>query len=283
MRPEDRFTTAREMALEIERTCSPATVTETADWVESIANDVLAARAAMVADMEAGALATSTENPEGHVLAVLGSGGSGPHSTARLGDLGTARPSAAYGATLAAPPFMAMPPPMTPPYGAYPMEGPPVTQPSSISVSTGAMNRGLSEAPSPPKSAAVLTAFFVGLAFLAGTVVYASHHARTQAIPAFTDPPPPTGATGTAEPMPALTPAFDLTDADAGAHLVAPPPTPAQPPATAGTIAVQPPPTPRPQGGGRPIIRPKPAASGDDCIWYDSSGVKHYREKCLGK
>jgi hypothetical protein len=283
MRPEDRFTSAREMALEVERTCSPATVTETADWVESIASDVLGARAAMVADMEAGALSTGAENPEGHVLAVLGSGGSGPHSTVRLGEITAgARSSAAYGATLAAPPFMPMPP-MTPPYGAYPVEGPPVTQPSSISVSTGAMNRGLSEAPGRPKSPAVLTAFFVGLTFLAGTVVYVSHRARIQSTPTFADPQP---GTGTVEPMPALTPAFDLADADAGLRLATPGagPPPAGPTAgpTTTTTTTVPPSGQRERGGRRGTV-PKPATSGDDCIWYDSSGVKHYREKCLGK
>ena len=50
--PSERFATAREMAIEIERKLPPATGPEVADWLEAIAKDVLSSRAAMVAEIE---------------------------------------------------------------------------------------------------------------------------------------------------------------------------------------------------------------------------------------
>ena len=53
-KPEDRYATAREMALELERVCPPATGSEVGDWVERTANTVLRARHTIVAEIEAG-------------------------------------------------------------------------------------------------------------------------------------------------------------------------------------------------------------------------------------
>ena len=51
-RPEDRYDTARAMAVAIEREVTPAGVSEVGDWVEQIAKDVLVTRAQAVADIE---------------------------------------------------------------------------------------------------------------------------------------------------------------------------------------------------------------------------------------
>lgn len=51
--PKDRYPTAREMALELERVCPPATASEVGEWVERSARDVLKMRSNIVAEMEA--------------------------------------------------------------------------------------------------------------------------------------------------------------------------------------------------------------------------------------
>ena len=57
----DRFSTAREMAIAIERTVPPATATDVAEWVELTAQDVLLQRAGLVAEIESSA-STSVPN-----------------------------------------------------------------------------------------------------------------------------------------------------------------------------------------------------------------------------
>ena len=71
MQPEQRFSTAREMALEIERMCPPATASEVGDWVEHVALDVLNSRAAMVAEIESSGSHHHVEGDESHVMSVL--------------------------------------------------------------------------------------------------------------------------------------------------------------------------------------------------------------------
>jgi len=50
--PEDRFATAKQMALEIERCVAPATSSEVGEWVETAAQSVLRMRAERVAEIE---------------------------------------------------------------------------------------------------------------------------------------------------------------------------------------------------------------------------------------
>jgi eukaryotic-like serine/threonine-protein kinase len=50
--PHRRFATARAMALEIERRCSPATASEVGEWVEELASETLRSRASSVAALE---------------------------------------------------------------------------------------------------------------------------------------------------------------------------------------------------------------------------------------
>ncbi len=60
-RPEDRFDTAREMALAIQAAVSPARGMEIADWLKSCARETLTARAALIADMERTAVEETNE------------------------------------------------------------------------------------------------------------------------------------------------------------------------------------------------------------------------------
>jgi len=54
--PNDRFTTAREMALAIEQTIGLASPSEVGEWVEHIAADELGKRAARIAEIEQASL-----------------------------------------------------------------------------------------------------------------------------------------------------------------------------------------------------------------------------------
>jgi serine/threonine-protein kinase len=52
LEPEDRFGTAREMALALEECIQPATASQVSQWIERIASSVLALRAEQVAEIE---------------------------------------------------------------------------------------------------------------------------------------------------------------------------------------------------------------------------------------
>ena len=128
MQPEARFATAREMALELERKCPPATASECGDWVENIARDVLSSRAAMIAEIESSASMT-VGGQESHVMSVLNN-----HATSTFGSSSypearaQSRPSISGSGPGTGP---NIPMPYVSPYA--PLDGPPVTQPSSIS------------------------------------------------------------------------------------------------------------------------------------------------------
>jgi serine/threonine-protein kinase len=196
--PENRFATAREMALEVERKLPPATGSEVADWIESIAKDVLNSRAAMVAEIESSTSLSAAEPREGHVQSVLQAKTTlGPNDpAAMLGSSGHAPPAASG----SSPPTVtrldrSSPPPHNqtvampggPPTGhpSYPgmVEGPPVTQPSSISVATGTHGRRLeAERPAGRRTAvAALIGVLLGASVLASALVY-RHQQQTKAL-----------------------------------------------------------------------------------------------------
>jgi serine/threonine-protein kinase len=66
-RPEDRFETAREMMLALERCGPAATTARVGEWVESIAHDVLAARARTVTEIET---SEPSRPPSGEIKAI---------------------------------------------------------------------------------------------------------------------------------------------------------------------------------------------------------------------
>ncbi|MDF2694071.1 MAG: serine/threonine protein kinase [Labilithrix sp.] len=279
MRPEARFTTAREMAVELERKCPPATASECGDWVESIARDVLSSRAALVAEIESSA-SMMLEGRESHVMSVL-----------------NAKSTLGFSAGSVRPPMPSVPSaphhPTSTGFQPYPahVDGPPVTQPSSISVSTGSLGRARDgEASSRRSLIAALVGVMVGASVLASALVY--RQSRRASPDLLADP------------------ALTAEAADAGAPAVTLlPPTPIQPPASTATVvetesvdagvAHVPGKAAGGSGSGKPktggtstkptssVLPPPPSPSpSDDCTtpyWYDAQGVKHYKEHCLKK
>ncbi|MBX3190681.1 MAG: protein kinase [Labilithrix sp.] len=279
MTPEARFATAREMALEIERLISPATGSEVADWVEQVAEDVLSSRAAMVAEIESSA-SHAVEAREGHVQSVLSAKatlGPGNRSSESLPPQSVTRfdrPASSHAP--AAPTSQPVARSSVP----LPLEGPPYTQPSSISVSTG--THGTRRADGERRTVvAALVGVLLGASVLATALVWRTSRDRTVAD----DPPSPASET------PAETSPAPPAIADAGLVAVEPAPAVASsPPVTAAPVASPPPTKPSKPGARTPKTPASPAAAPatptDSCeppFWYDATGVKRYKPQCLGK
>ncbi|MBX3222785.1 MAG: protein kinase [Labilithrix sp.] len=269
MQPDARFATAREMAIEIERTCPPATTSECGDWLEVVARDVLSSRAALVAEIESSASMT-VGGHESHVMSVLnakatlgpGSSPSGPPSAPTLGPTRHGAPT---------------------PYPSYPgpFDGPPVTQPSSISVSSP-MGTAHHDPGNRRGVVAALVGIMLGASVLASALVYRNAKqtaAATQADPSdpsavvaeqtgTTTPPVATAVAPPTAPLTVTAPVVEIADAGA-------PSAPVKAAAGAG----------RPKSGGAKAPVPTAAPPVDDCTppyWFDSSGVKKYKPQCLG-
>jgi serine/threonine protein kinase len=313
--PNDRFATAREMAVEIERKLPPATGSEVADWVEHIAKDVLCSRAAMVAEIESSTSHVAVEPREGHVQSVLQAKSTlGPSQSAAM--LGQRPDSAAS----AAPQYRDAPPsqtmsmaggaPVARPSYHGPIDGPPVTQPSSISVASGSHGRlrEIENRGSRRTAIAAIVGVMLGASILASALVYrytvkpkaiadgstaldAGEVAATPATATVPSPPVPGPA--------AITEAADAAAAVATA--ASPAPAVAEPSSrtvgAAGTIAsvavTAKAPIKRPPSAAAPVKPAAPAAApvaapaaGPDCttpVWFDAQGVKHYKPQCLDK
>jgi eukaryotic-like serine/threonine-protein kinase len=176
MQPEARFETARAMALDLERKAPPATGSEVGDWVENIARDVLSSRAAMVAEIESSASMIVDAGRESHVQSVLNAKSTlGPG--ARLQQLADQPLSQR---SIPAPSSSRHPHSSTSPMGgpksgppSYPAPLPPVTQPSSISVSTGNLARqsGIDGGSSKRTAIAVLIGVMLAASVLATVLV----------------------------------------------------------------------------------------------------------------
>jgi eukaryotic-like serine/threonine-protein kinase len=313
MEPENRFATSREMALEIERKLQPATGSEVADWVEHIAKDVLNTRAAMVAEIESSASIYATDGRESHVQNVLsakatigpGTPGSNRMASAAAFAATQSNPSSPtlperhqHGQTIALP---GGPPVARPPYSG-PIEGPPVTQPSSISVTAG--TPGFPREQDRPGGRRTLVAAFIGVmlgaSVLASALIYREVKQSKKAIAGeasatptqngdtATPTTPSTATASTGGTATATTPEAG----DAGMIAADPGPTPvgSTPPAVstvvAGTVkpikpnTTRPPPNPTP----RPPAPPPPVAAPPECAtpyWFDAQGVKHYKSQCF--
>jgi serine/threonine-protein kinase len=273
MQPDARFATAREMALEIERKCPPATASECGDWVENTARDVLTSRAAMVSEIESSA-SLLVEGREGHVQSVLNAKATLPPAQGDSGSgYGLPTPATAIGSLLA------------------PL--PPVTQPSSISVSTGAISRTHEAGGRRRTVMVVLIGVMMGASMLVAALVYRQSKAEAEtphevvsvdpsAVPPTTDSsappiasPIPTPSVSAAPTPVAVTPVID-----AGAHVK---PSGPSTPTTSPAGGTKPPPV-------RTVTKPAPSPSvpsgNDDCstpYWYDQAGVKHYKQQCLNR
>ncbi|MBS2012311.1 MAG: serine/threonine protein kinase [Deltaproteobacteria bacterium] len=312
MDAESRFGSAREMALEIEKRCAPATASEVADWLETVAKDVLTSRAAMVAEIESSASMSVAEG-QGHVQSVLSAKATlQPGKVAspvvtdatRLERPSTQNPVSPMNPVLATTLQMANAP-ISRSSTPAPLDGPPVTQPSSISVATGPRGRGDSDAGGKRTLVAAIVGVMLGASVLASALVYrytqrAPQGERTSTDPSATavaaghgsatTPPPPLTSTATTltTPLP--------TEADAGA-------TETVAAATASASSTAAPTAPASTKGGAKggtgtknvkgtatatttaaPPEPKPADPKPDCqipFWYDATGVKHYRPECL--
>ncbi|HVJ90630.1 MAG TPA: protein kinase [Labilithrix sp.] len=283
MNTDVRFATAREMAIELERRCPPATASECGDWVEHVARDVLSSRAAMVAEIESGASMMSDER-EGHVRSVLNTPPGG----------GFALPATEPGPgsnQLVTGPHLAIPRGPHPP-----IDGPPVTQPSSISVSSAALGLPRQyDTNSRSVVLGVLVGIFMTSIVLVSAVLY--RQSRIDAAELSTEEPPSLSATPSATvALPDVAPSTSLSAPTAE---VTPPPIPS---ATASVELVVDAGAHRPHanpatashaGGGKSVkVGPVPKQSGtttaprvDDCatpFYYDSSGTKRYKPQCLG-
>jgi serine/threonine-protein kinase len=313
--PSDRFATAREMAVEIERKLPPATGSEVADWVEHIAKDVLCSRAAMVAEIESSTSHVAVEPREGHVQSVLQAKSTlGPSQSAAM--LGKRPDSAAS----AAPQYRDAPPsqtmsmaggaPVARPSYHGPIDGPPVTQPSSISVASGSHGRlrEIENRGSRRTAIAAIVGVMLGASILASALVYRytvkpkAIADGTAALDAGEVAATPGTATVPSPPVPGPAAITEAADAAAAAATAASPaPAVAEPsPRTvgaAGTIAsvavTVKAPIKRPPSAAAPVKPAAPAAApvaapaaGPDCttpVWFDAQGVKHYKPQCLDK
>jgi serine/threonine-protein kinase len=234
--------------------------------LESVARDVLDTRAAMVAEIESSASHHTTHD---HVASVLNAKATlhGPATGIALapgsGSPGTPRSNRPL---------------------PYPTDGPPVTQPSSISVSTGMGTKA-----SDGRKTAILV--LASVVFSASVLVGALVYRRTTKKAASDVVPEPTSSVSTIA-------RDDVVGVDAGTTTIAPPAAaaattaPTQPttpsstpsavsmPAASSTV-VKVPPRPKPKPTEKPVVTPP-----DECVtpyWYDAQGVKHYKPQCLGK
>ncbi|MFO0738714.1 MAG: serine/threonine-protein kinase [Labilithrix sp.] len=322
MDPSGRHATAREMAIEIERRLPPATASECADWLESIARDVLASRAALIAEIESSA---SHVVDESHIMSVLNAKATlGPssslvtnrnsssHDLSGSGSIPGVRQSAPQlNATMAMPQGVGPGTGMNmklqmPASGRYPMaiEGPPVTQPSSISVTSQSASSQQEKNNGTRNAIAAMIGVFIGATVLGGALWW-NHR---QAGPVAEDPTLPAPSASLAAPAPIVTTADPVHATPPGSSTL--------PPRDQGEIAdvvdAGSPKTPKPNpiepekriaNGGRPSTpgplkppAPPPApapqpnnnnsSANSDCAtpyWYDAQGVKHYKPQCLQK
>jgi serine/threonine protein kinase len=273
--PQARFATAREMAVGLERALQPATASDVGDWVEHVARDVLHSRAALVAEIESSASALSHD--ANHVMSVLQT-----HDTLQARRDEPTRVAGGGGS-------------MRPSYVAT-AEGPPVTQPSSISVSSAHH-----EDTGRKTAAAVAAGALIGLVLVGTAVAWkyvpALHHARSAATSASVahDPNTSASATATASATAAATTVATAASATLAEPNVAEDAGPAE--ATATSSATAPAESasavasaakgPRPVHHASTTTKPAPSSSeapAPDCTtpyWFDADGVKHYKPECV--
>ncbi len=186
------------------------------------------------------------------------------------------------------------------PRNMYPslVDGPPVTQPSSISVASGSQlkqhdggRRGGNRT-----AVAAIAGVLLGASVLASAVVYRSMQGKAKvssSTPATGDP---SGAAslGTATATATVALATPSEGSDAGLAAADPASSSTAPVAPVASVAPKASATskPRPQSvgaTGRPTatadVKPPPTVSADCTtpVWFDAQGVKHYKPQCLDK
>lgn len=169
--PEERFATAKEMAVELERAVPPATSSDVGEWVEVHAHVVLEQRAVRVAEIESGATDIPLE----------------------------ARPSGRIPAAVAVVANAENPTRIVSP--SNPDITPPVTQPSSLSVVTGTSSIPAAR-PSANNWAFVLGIAVLALLVIGGGVAFRYSKAPTTTVGAEPTPSAPVPSTGSAPSAP---------------------------------------------------------------------------------
>jgi serine/threonine-protein kinase len=242
----------------------------------------------MIAEIESNSsLAASASDGQKHVMSVLNAKNTlGPsHEPNAGGQMMTAVTQTMEGAT----PISAASSRSSVSYVPH-VDGPPVTQPSSISVSSptpGLESRGKG---GQRAIVALASGMLLGLVLLASGLLYMKH--RAAAADALVVGPTGTssGPTGLveADAGPLAVTTATTTTATATASAEPEPTATATATAAATTTAtakkaaigtgvkkVAPPPPPPPP--------PTPAADCNPGYWFDAQGVKHYKPQCLGK
>ena len=306
MDPAERFATAREMALEIERKLVPATGSEVADWVEHIASDVLITRATMVAEIESSTSMSAAEARDsshvqnvmqakstlmGHAVGLAGH--QHPPSVAtRLDRQSNAQQPQAQGLQQTMAMGQGAQPHFQRPMAPSLVDGPPVTQPSSISVASHAQLKPYDgDRRSGNRTViAAIAGVMLGASVLASALVYRNVQGKAKVVAtpvvATSEPTTPSAVTTIATtPAPVAAEAADAGAVATTIDPVAPVPIPSAIPKAAPKV-----PRPTPAGAGVKLTataEPKsPPAVSADCttpVWFDAQGVKHYKPQCLDK
>ncbi|WP_438001058.1 serine/threonine-protein kinase [Sorangium sp. So ce185] len=240
--PEDRFPTAREMALALEATGLAASTSEVGAWVASLAGEALSQRAALIAAIEPGAATPSAPPELGSALetagAALGTAGSALETAGAA--LGTAGAGPAEAAVASAPQPAAASPSRRR-WGAAAAAG------AALAIAAAAI--GFARAEAPPRASA-----------RAG-VAAAAARARVAARPAAL----PRGAQFAA--------GAGAPDASAA---------PAAPTAAAATAAPSAPAAKAAGAGARRLPRREPARDGcNPPFVIDGQGHKRYKRECF--
>ncbi|WP_437320172.1 serine/threonine-protein kinase [Sorangium sp. So ce385] len=246
--PEDRFPTAREMALALEATGLAASTSEVGAWVASLAGEALAQRAALIAAIEPAAAAPSAPPELG---AAVGTAGAGPAeaAVARLAEAaGTGAPQPAAAS------------PSRQRWGAA------AAAAAALAIAAAAIGFARAEAPVRARARAGVTAA-------------AAARARVAARPAALPHGAP-GAAGAGVPdasaMPAATAATAATATPGAPTAAAATAAPAAPSATAAPAAKA------AGAGARRLPRREPARDGcNPPFVIDGQGHKRYKRECF--
>jgi serine/threonine-protein kinase len=264
--PAARFPTARDLAIELERAMPPATASEVGDWVERTAHDVLATRAAKVAEVE-GAPAPPVDSQSLIQHIALSASQSGPPATAGSGPW----PPLPASVRLIQPiPRSA---PIEPAY--------PVTQPSSISVA----HTGLpAPAPASRLSVYALAAIAIG-GLLSLGVLGARWLGRDRGAPPVVAQEPATARDALPPPS---APPINLGLPGTTTQTVAPAGSSASTPASAAPSAPLAPQAGPPRATTKRPTPPRPPPSAaqppaNDCNppYFFEGGVKKYKPNCI--
>lgn len=278
MNPDERHGTARELAIELERSCPLATASEIGDWVQSIARDVLTSRAAKISEIESSAsLVIGRDGDDALTVLNTKPRSDAPVAVELPATLSPGRPPPL--------PHRAPPTPEAAPVQALPSYAPIGMQPSSLSVAPHSSGGGGPRSAKPPLGRfASLIGLLLGVAILAGALVIRQSKRAAGAPDEIVAP--DLGATRLVESAPSVTePATAIPEEEPVVHILE-----LRDAVDAQAPAVDPPSRPRqvPVGGGvkgAPSTKKGSAKSPPhDCatpFWYDEQGVKKYKAHCL--